>query len=53
MSIQNKGTISWENLAHFSCQVCGKWWSVGDCPKDKLDWHCPWCGHKQTFNKEF
>jgi len=34
-----------ENLIHFTCDFCEKWWSVGDAPvKDKNFWYCPWCG---------
>lgn len=33
-----------ENLVHFSCPYCQKWWSVGDAPEDKEVWWCTWCG---------
>lgn len=32
-----------ENLVHFNCPYCQKWWSVGDAPEEKKDWSCPWC----------
>jgi predicted RNA-binding Zn-ribbon protein involved in translation (DUF1610 family) len=35
---------STEVLSHFSCGACGKWWTVGDAPKKKKHWYCPWCG---------
>jgi hypothetical protein len=33
-----------ENLAHFLCDHCSKWWAIGDAPEDKKEWYCPWCG---------
>ena len=51
MSDDNKkGQRSIEKLNHFRCQECDKWWSVGDAPEEKEDWHCPWCGERQVFN---
>ena len=38
-----------EILTHFCCAYCKKWWSIGDCDKDKLEWFCPRCGKKQRF----
>lgn len=38
-------TYSVESLTHFRCQVCTKWWSIGDPPKRDF-WFCPWCGEK-------
>ena len=35
-----------ENLHHFQCDKCNKWWSIGDAPKLKTTWWCPWCGEK-------
>lgn len=37
--------FSVEILFHFNCYRCGKWWSIGDCPKDVLTQTiCPHCG---------
>jgi predicted RNA-binding Zn-ribbon protein involved in translation (DUF1610 family) len=48
--MQNKnGKKSVENLHHFNCGSCNKWWSIGDAPNDKHDWFCPWCGTKQII----
>jgi ribosomal protein S27AE len=33
-----------EQLNHFQCGKCRKWWSIGDAPKEKKKWFCPWCG---------
>lgn len=41
---------SFENLSHFKCDSCDKWWCIGDAPVDKKEWWCPWCG---TANVEF
>jgi len=38
-----------EKLSHFSCGECRKWWSIGDAPKGKRKWFCPWCGREQAF----
>jgi len=35
-----------ENLHHFKCYFCKKWWSIGDAPS-KHGWYCPWCGKYQ------
>ena len=35
---------STENLVHFNCQSCKRWWSIGDAPVNAA-WFCPWCGH--------
>jgi len=48
MDKENKRSV--EMLHHFHCENCGKWWSIGDAPKDKHDWFCPWCGTKQDFS---
>jgi len=42
MKTKSKRAI--EQLYHFSCAKCEKWWSVGDAPKSKTIWYCPWCG---------
>jgi predicted RNA-binding Zn-ribbon protein involved in translation (DUF1610 family) len=39
--------ISKEVLTHFQCGQCEKWWTIGDAPKSKKVWYCPWCGVKQ------
>ena len=44
MKKQIKGSVSIENLHHFNCGSCKKWWSVGDAEKLKKEWFCPWCG---------
>jgi hypothetical protein len=33
-----------EELHHFQCGKCKKWWTIGDAPKAKKNWFCPWCG---------
>jgi PHP family Zn ribbon phosphoesterase len=48
---KTEGKRSVENLYHFSCVKCKKWWSVGDAPKSKKNWFCPWCGEKNSFSK--
>lgn len=41
-------TVSTEILFHFSCDRCGKWWSVGDWnPQPKM--YCPHCGTTQEI----
>jgi len=40
-----------EQLHHFTCAVCGKWWTIGDAPKEKTDWHCPWCGEINSYGE--
>jgi hypothetical protein len=40
-----------EQLSHFLCTFCNKWWSIGDAPIEKKKWFCPWCG-KQNVEKE-
>jgi len=44
-----KGNKNVEQLSHFHCGECRKWWSIGDAPKGKHRWFCPWCGKEQTF----
>lgn len=44
-----QGTKTTEPLNHFNCWLCHKWWTVGDSPKNKKIWFCPWCGTKQGF----
>jgi len=55
--IKIAGKISIENLAHFRCGKCDKWWTIaspeggsssgGDWPEKRKEWFCPWCGAKQ------
>jgi len=40
-----------EILHHFTCRHCDKWWTVGDAPKGKKKWFCPWCGKKNFYSK--
>ncbi len=35
--------FSVERLVHFQCEVCDRWWSIGDAP-ERDHWFCPWCG---------
>ncbi|MEX0652002.1 MAG: hypothetical protein WD153_00875 [Candidatus Paceibacterota bacterium] len=37
-----------EELHHFQCDICKKWWTIGDAPEDKVEWFCSWCGEKQN-----
>lgn len=41
-----------EQLSHFSCATCEKWWTIGDAPVDKTDWYCPWCGEKNIYKEQ-
>jgi DNA-directed RNA polymerase subunit RPC12/RpoP len=45
--------VSLENLYHFNCDSCKKWWSIGDAPKDlqTRNWFCPYCGFSQVIEK--
>ena len=41
-------TISIEQIYHFSCGRCTKWWSIGDYPIERVvSITCPHC--KQTY----
>jgi hypothetical protein len=49
--------VSFELLAHFSCQKCSAWWSIAtESGKEdffkKKDWYCPWCGHINNYSNE-
>ncbi|MCB0277468.1 MAG: hypothetical protein KDI06_21825 [Calditrichaeota bacterium] len=46
------GKKSEELLTHFNCEKCRKWWSIGDAPRDRESWYCPWCGHYQEVEEE-
>lgn len=46
-----KATRKIEQLNHFSCDKCGKWWTIGDAPKAKISWFCPWCGSEVKYKK--
>mgnify|MGYP001599533068 CR=1 FL=1 len=41
-----------EQLHHFVCVSCKKWWTIGDAPASKKEWFCPWCGNAQTKKKK-
>ena len=43
------GETALERLVHFHCATCHKWWSIGDAPREKTHWFCPWCGEEQIF----
>jgi DNA-directed RNA polymerase subunit RPC12/RpoP len=40
-----------EKLYHFSCDECGKWFSVGDWTRAKK-MTCPHCGIEQGVEKK-
>lgn len=41
--------ISTEQLVHFQCCCCSKWWTIGDAPiNEGFVWFCPWCGVSQN-----
>lgn len=52
MKVFEKLHRSIEKISHFRCQICDKWWSVGDAPIQKKLWFCPWCGAEQTYKKK-
>jgi ribosomal protein L37AE/L43A len=38
-----------EDLAHFNCPFCKKWWSIGSISEPGRNyWYCPWCGSLLT-----
>jgi|GEM_PF-1732463 len=43
------GKRSLEQLTHYNCGKCKKWWSIGDSPTEREIWYCPWCGCKQRI----
>ena len=45
------GTFSVEQLVHFSCAKCTKWWSIASYNYTGESLFCPLCGHQQTFTK--
>ena len=49
--MKKAGKKSCEILNHFSCSKCKKWWTIGDAPKTKREWFCPWCGEKNKYKK--
>lgn len=49
MPKRKQGSRVIERLNHFRCGSCRKWWSIGDAPKGKRSWFCPWCGLRQSF----
>jgi len=48
MQQKTKLKVHKEEIYHFTCSECKKWWSVADAPKQKKRWFCPWCGTKQS-----
>lgn len=38
-----------ENLHHFRCVFCKKWWTIGDAPESRELFYCPWCGKENEF----
>lgn len=46
----SKILLSIEQLHHFNCGACKKWWSIGDAEKQKKEWFCPWCGILQKVS---
>ena len=48
--IESKRSI--ENLSHFFCSFCSKWWTIGDAPEEKEVWFCPWCGKENNYGTE-
>lgn len=47
--MENSGLRTIENLHHFRCKECNKWWTIGDAPECKINWFCPWCGGENRF----
>ena len=45
----NTGKVSKEELFHFQCAECTKWWIIGDADQTKKEWFCPWCGKQQEI----
>lgn len=45
------GKYTVEQLVHYQCEICNKWWSIGDAPIKRKEWFCPWCSHKQTVEE--
>jgi len=39
-----------ERLVHFLCDLCEKWWSIGDW-KDTVIMSCPHCGIRQKVRE--
>lgn len=42
-----------EQLHHFNCSSCDRWWSIGDFLWGSQGhlW-CPWCGHKNELPEQ-
>jgi len=38
-----------QQISHFQCGKCSKWWSIGDAPTDRQKWYCPWCSQENWF----
>ncbi len=45
------GTVSEERLSHYHCPLCGRWFSIGDAPKVRAVWTCPWCGRPSQYRE--
>ncbi len=52
MEADQSSYYSEERIGHFHCTVCNGWWSIGDPPKEKTEWFCPWCGAMQKNLKQ-
>lgn len=46
-----KHKYSIEELYHFQCCICTKWWTIGDCSQLNQI-YCPWCGAKADAEKK-
>ena len=44
------GVRSIEHFHHFRCGYCNGWWGIGDAPRARKKWHCPWCGKENEYN---
>ncbi len=49
-TIKSKRSV--EKLHHMSCSRCKKWWTIGDAPRSKKKWFCPWCGTENAYGKK-
>jgi len=48
---EKKSICSVERFHHFRCGNCTGWWGMGDAPKTRKEWFCPWCGVKSKYQK--
>jgi DNA-directed RNA polymerase subunit RPC12/RpoP len=52
MNQKKQHKFSVEQLFHFNCGECKKWWSIGDFHLLKQDEiSCPHCGYKTDFKQ--